>query len=100
MRQGVEYLAGLRDGRAVYLSGERVSDVTAHPAFSGATQTVAKLYDLARDPANGMAYQSPDADSSANAVFMIPRSREDLQTRRLASTRWAQATCGFFGRGP
>jgi 4-hydroxyphenylacetate 3-monooxygenase len=100
MRQGREYLAGLRDGRAVYLSGERVTDITQHPAFTGAAQTVAGLYDLACGPATAMSYQPPDGEGRANAVFMIPRSRDDLKARRLASTRWAQATCGFFGRGP
>jgi len=93
MRQGREYLAALRDGRAVYLSGERVADVAHHPAFAGAAQTVAGLYDLACDPANEMSYAPPDTDAPrANIVFMIPRSRDDLKARRLASTRWAQAT--------
>ena len=100
MRQAREYVAALRDGRAVYLGGERVADVTHHAAFAGAAQTVAGLYDLACDPANAMSYQPPDGDGRANVVFAIPRSREDLTARRLASTRWAQATCGFFGRGP
>ena len=30
---GDEYLESLRDGREVYLDGERVEDVTTHPAF-------------------------------------------------------------------
>eukprot|EP01034_Spumella_vulgaris_P007552 gene7552-9621_t len=30
---GAEYLASLRDGREVYINGERVADVTAHPAM-------------------------------------------------------------------
>src|SRR5579859_5457776 len=48
-----------------------------------------------------MSYAPADKDATrANIVFMIPRSRDDLKARRLASTRWAQATCGFFGRGP
>src|SRR5690348_10031166 len=99
MRQGREYLAAQRDGRAVYLSGERLADVTQHPAFAGAARTVAGLFDLACDPANAMSYQPPESDAQANVAFIIPRSREDLTRRRLASTRWAQATCGFFGRG-
>ncbi|SVD85873.1 uncharacterized protein METZ01_LOCUS438727, partial [marine metagenome] len=28
---GEEYLESLRDGRTVYLGGERVDDVTTHP---------------------------------------------------------------------
>ena len=30
---GAEYLESLRDGREVYLDGERVVDVTVHPAY-------------------------------------------------------------------
>ena len=30
---GEEYRAGLRDGREIWIDGERVADVTAHPAF-------------------------------------------------------------------
>ena len=30
---GAEYLESLRDGREIYIYGERVKDVTTHPAF-------------------------------------------------------------------
>ena len=30
---GSEYLESLRDGREIWLYGERVQDVTAHPGF-------------------------------------------------------------------
>ena len=33
---GAEYLESLRDGREVYIDGERVADVTTHPAFRNA----------------------------------------------------------------
>jgi 4-hydroxyphenylacetate 3-monooxygenase len=101
MRSGRQYIEALRDNRHVYLNGERVSDVTAHPAFSTAISTVASLYDIARDPANSMQYLPPEAGSApANTVFMIPRNRGDLEARRRASTRWARVTHGFIGRGP
>ena len=48
---GKDHLEGLRDGRAVYIGGERVEDVTSHPAFRNAARTVAALYDLKRQPA-------------------------------------------------
>ncbi|HEY3063303.1 MAG TPA: 4-hydroxyphenylacetate 3-hydroxylase N-terminal domain-containing protein [Chloroflexota bacterium] len=99
MRTGRDYLAALRDDRTILLGGQRVRDVTAEPAFATAAHTVAHLYDLAADPANQMSYDT-DTATRANRVFMIPRSAEDLKARRLASTRWAQATQGFFGRGP
>ena len=32
-KTGDDHLGSLRDGRAVYIDGERVADVTTHPAF-------------------------------------------------------------------
>jgi 4-hydroxyphenylacetate 3-monooxygenase len=60
-RRGEEYLRGLRDGRTVLLNGERVPDVTSHPAFAAGIRSIANLYELAADPANRelMTYPSP-----------------------------------------
>ena len=49
MRTGSAYVAALRDGRAVYLDGERVKDVTVHPAFAEPIEGIALTYDRARD---------------------------------------------------
>src|SRR5262249_42248709 len=48
---GREYLESLRDGREIYIYGERVPDVTTHPAFRNAARTIARLYDALHDPA-------------------------------------------------
>ena len=42
LRTGKEHLESLRDGRVVYVGGERIDDVTRHPAFREAAQTVAR----------------------------------------------------------
>ena len=47
---GKEKLERMRDGRAIYIGAERVNDVTRHPAFKNAAQTIAGLYDLKADP--------------------------------------------------
>jgi 4-hydroxyphenylacetate 3-monooxygenase len=46
---GAEYLESLRDGREVWIDGERVRDVTEHPAFRNAARSVARLYDALHD---------------------------------------------------
>ena len=101
-RSGEEYVRGLRDGRAVLFGGERVADVTVHPAFAGAVRTVATLYDLARDPANRelMTYPSPRDRRPVNKSWLVPRTREDLVARRRAIKFWADASFGFLGRSP
>jgi len=40
----------LRDGREVWIDGDRVSDVTTHPAFRNAARSVARMYDALHDP--------------------------------------------------
>lgn len=103
IRTGNDYLASLRseqDEREVYLDGERVSDVTLHPAFAPIAHTVAELYDLAADPDNDMIYTAPETGQEANRLFSIPRSREDLAARRAAITTWARHTHGWVGRSP
>ena len=47
---GAEYLESLRDGREVWLYGERVADVTTHPAFRNTARMIARLYDALHDP--------------------------------------------------
>jgi 4-hydroxyphenylacetate 3-monooxygenase len=61
MRTGAEYLRSLKDGRRVFIDGERVKDVTEHPAFAQAARSVAALFDIAADPAlrDRMTYPSP-----------------------------------------
>ena len=46
-RTGAEYVLGLKERpREVWIDGERVKDVTAHPAFKNGIQSVAALYDM------------------------------------------------------
>jgi len=101
-RSGEEYLRGLRDGRRVLLDGERVADVTTHPAFAAGIRTVARLYDLAHDSANRelMTYPSPRDGRPINKSWLVPRTGEDLAARRRAIKFLADASCGFLGRSP
>ena len=48
---GDEYLESLRDGREIWIYGERVKDVTTHPAFRNTARMIARLYDALHDPA-------------------------------------------------
>ena len=47
---GADYLESLRDGREVYIYGERIDDVTTHPAFRNTAHMTARLYDALHDP--------------------------------------------------
>ena len=47
---GSEFIESLRDGREVFIYGERVKDVTVHPAFRNTARMIARLYDALHDP--------------------------------------------------
>ncbi len=102
MRTGGDYLRSLQDGRRVYLDGERVGDVTKHPAFRQAARSIANLFDIAADPAlrERMTFTSPKTGAPVWRAYQIPKSAADLKARRLFSETWAEATFGLMGRTP
>jgi len=100
---GAEYLESLRDGREVYIYGERVADVTTHPAFRNAARSIAKLYDALHDPATKDVLTCPTDTGSGgftHKFFKVAHSREDLIGQRDAIAQWARMTYGWMGRTP
>src|SRR5207237_7745861 len=91
-----------KDGRRVFIDGERVKDVTAHQAFRGAARSIANLYDIAAAPElrERMTFLSPKTGQPVQRAWQIPRSHADLRARRLFSETWAEATFGLMGRTP
>lgn len=102
-RTGQQYLEGLRaQERAIWLGGERVRDVTAHPGLTSGARAIADLYDMQHDPKlrHEMVYSSPTTGDPVGLSFIIPRTREELIQRRVMMLHWARATCGMMGRSP
>jgi len=101
-RTGAEHIASLRDGRAVYLDGARVEDVTEHPAYRNAVRAVAALYDLQARPENleALTFRPPGAPRRVNRCWQLPLSYDELVLKRQAILAWAAPTCGFLGRSP
>jgi 4-hydroxyphenylacetate 3-monooxygenase len=99
-RTGAEYLAGLRDGREVWLNGERVADVTAQPALTGGARAIAGLYDLQHEAADVCLVRNPDTGAPMNVSHLIPRSPEDLARRHAGIERMARYSVGLLGRSP
>jgi 4-hydroxyphenylacetate 3-monooxygenase len=101
-RSGQEYISGLKDGRRVFIDGEYVNDVAAHPAFAGVVQSIAQIYDQANsvEHRDEMTFVSPTSGEPVNLSFLIPRSGADLRRRRRALRRTAEVTYGLIGRGP
>jgi 4-hydroxyphenylacetate 3-monooxygenase len=101
-KTGAEHLAALRDGRAVYIDGERAADVTTHPAFRNAVGSAAALYDFQSRPENleRMTFMPPGGKRRINRCWQRPRNLEELVQRRRALVAWAEQSGGFVGRSP
>jgi 4-hydroxyphenylacetate 3-monooxygenase len=100
---GEEYIESLRDGREVYIYGEKVADVTTHPAFQNSVRTTARLYDSLHDPARQDVVTAPTDTGNGgftHPFFRTPRSAADLYKDRDAIAEWARMTYGWMGRSP
>ncbi|HLF76778.1 MAG TPA: 4-hydroxyphenylacetate 3-hydroxylase N-terminal domain-containing protein [Dehalococcoidia bacterium] len=100
---GQEYLESLKDGREVWIYGEKVKDVTAHPAFRNTARMLARLYDALHDPARqGVLTSETDTGSAGRThkFFRAPTSAEDLVADRDAIAEWARISYGWIGRSP
>ena len=51
IRTGEQYRNGLRDGREIWIDGERVKDVTRHPAIKPIVDIRARMYDMQHEDA-------------------------------------------------
>jgi 4-hydroxyphenylacetate 3-monooxygenase len=100
LKTGRAHLEALRDGRTVYVGGERVADVTTHPSFRRAAQSVAGLYDLKLAPAQRDTLSYEEGGELFSTYFLLPRSRDDLVRRMRAHKAIAAATYGLMGRSP
>lgn len=85
IRTGEEYRESIRDGREVYMDGERVDDVTVHPMFRPMVDIRARIYDLQHDP-DARHVLTVEHDGETNAVGnALPFTRDDWWMKRRAT---------------
>lgn len=98
---GNEYLESLRDDREVWIYGERVKDVTTHPAFRNVARMTARLYDALHDSERSKKLTVPtEWGGFTHAFFKTPKSAEDLVAGRDAIAEWQRIVYGWMGRTP
>ncbi len=103
IRSGQQFVQDLKCNiRDVWIEGEKVEDVTTHPAFSSSVRQLAALYDSQHDPelSDKLTYMVPETKDRAGMAFMPAYSPEDLVKRRVAYQIWAEMTFGLMGRSP
>jgi 4-hydroxyphenylacetate 3-monooxygenase len=86
IRTGEQYRDSIRDGREVWVNGERVTDVTTHPMFEPIVSLRARIYDLAHEAATRdvMSYPDPGTGERNSVGGKLPRSRQDWADKRTA----------------
>ncbi|HEY3956671.1 MAG TPA: 4-hydroxyphenylacetate 3-hydroxylase N-terminal domain-containing protein [Streptosporangiaceae bacterium] len=100
---GAEYIESLRDDREVFLYGDRVKDVTAHPAFHNPVRMTARLYDALHDPASRGELVAPTdtgSDGFTHKFFTTSRTVDDLVADQRAIAAWSRLSWGWMGRSP
>jgi 4-hydroxyphenylacetate 3-monooxygenase len=100
---GDEYIKSLQDDREVWIYGERVKDVTTHPAFRNSIRMAARLYDAMHKPELQDKLMVPTDTGSGGktmSFFRTPHSVEDLKQDRIAIETWARMSYGWLGRSP
>ncbi len=99
---GSRYLASLKDGRDVWLDGQKVDDVTTHRAFTGMVHELARIYDLQHtdDYRDQMTFVAAGTGTRCSISWLLPTSMDDLKRKRRNSELWNQQCWGQLGRGP
>jgi 4-hydroxyphenylacetate 3-monooxygenase len=94
LRTGDEYRESIRDGREVWIDGERVADVTRHPAFKPIIDVRARMYDMAHEAKyrTVMTYDSGQGDISSRAT-KPPKITQDWHDKRA----WVDAVMNDIG---
>ena len=89
---GAEYLESIRDGREIWAYGERVEDVTTHPAFRNPARMIARLYDALHDPARRDVLTTPT--DTGGGGFTHPFFRTARSPSRTSSPTATRSPSG------
>lgn len=86
IRTGQEYLDSIRDGRQVWIDGERVDDVPTHPAFKPIIDIRARIYDLAHEPETQdvMSYVDEETGERCPVGAKPPKTKQDWYDKKTA----------------
>ena len=100
IRTGEEYRESIRDGRDVWINGERVKDVTIHPQFKPAVDARARIYDMAheKETQEAMSYLDPETGDRNCIANKLPHEKKDWWDKRNAATLVMEDVRGVITR--
>ncbi len=98
---GSEFLESIRDGREIYIYGERVKDVTTHPAFRNSARMVARWYERFHDNAAEIGVPCDNGSGKITHPFFLgSKTSEALVKSKQAIMDLQQPAFGWMGRSP
>ena len=86
IRTGADYRAAIRERGNIWISGERVQDVTTHPAFAPIVDVRARIYDMAHEEATRdvMSYIDEGTNEPNAIALRLPKTQQDWHDKRRA----------------
>ena len=96
-RTGKEYLAGLNDGREVWLGDEKVN-VAEHPTFSGSLKGMAGYFDWQHKFPEECIVKDPETGEEMSGSLILPKNKDDLERRGRCIEQLAKYSVGMLGR--
>jgi 4-hydroxyphenylacetate 3-monooxygenase oxygenase component len=98
---GDRYIESLKDGRTVWIDGQKVADVTTHPAFKDMVRALADVYDQQNNEyRDEMTYVVPENGVRTSLSWLIATNHEESGRKRRNSQLWNMLTWGQLGRSP
>lgn len=98
IRNGEQYKEGLRDGREVWIDGERVKDVTTHPALKPIVDARARIHDMQFESAFADKLTYEENGERFSIFYKPPASRQDWKDKRNALTTVLHELGGIISR--
>lgn len=98
IRTGQQYRDSIRDGRRVFVGGERVKDVTNHPMFKPLVDIRARFFDMQHEQKTRDIMSYRDGDEMHAIANKLPRTRDDWWAKRKATDTLLEEVGGVVTR--
>ena len=85
IRTAAEYLESIRDGRQVWINGEKVDDVPTHPMFKPLVDIRARIYEMQHDAATRDTMTYEENGETFAVGLKLPYTQEDWYRKREAT---------------
>ena len=98
IRTGQQYKDSIRDGRRIWVNGERVSDVTTHPQFKPIVDIRARIFDMQHEDAHRdimTVVQNGERNALGSA---LPYTQDDWWSKRRATDHLLNEVGGVVTR--